>query len=246
MDNVYSSAYYDWKAPIRSLVLKENCNFALIFPKDVRTEMSFELYFFRVARIYPLERVYVLPEMASGQKLPAEGSTYLGEDGLGKGDDIFKMAEERPYRILHFGIGVYPKNLKVWKENPAGRVATGWSKITPTKPGDPFDYFDGNLSPFDEPTRVSETVMWLKGSVYFAFRNDEPITVTPKLHILGAGYDTWLLTDKAIADKMVKGVIPCRFISVGGLAEIQYSVPKEWEGKGFIYGLKDIMGLIRG
>jgi hypothetical protein len=243
LDNVYSSAYYDWKAPIRSLVLKENCNFALIFPKDVRKEMTFELYFFRVARAYPLERVYILSEMAPGD---LEDFNYLGEDGFGSGDDIFKMAEEKSYRILHFGIGVYPKNLKVWKQQPSGFTATGWSRITPTKAGDPLDYFDGNLSPFDEPTRISETVMWLKGSVYFAFRNDEPVTVTPKLHILGAGYDTWLLADKAIADKMVKGIIPCRFISVGGLAEIQYTVPKEWEGKGFIYSLKDIMGLIRG
>jgi len=240
---VSEATYYDWKTPIRSLALKENMNFALIFSKNVRKEMIFELYFFRVARTYPLEMVYVLPEMAPGK---LQDFTYLGEGGLGSGDDIFKMAEEKPYRILHFGIGVYPKNLKVWKQQPSGFTATGWSRVAPTKAGDPFDYFDGNLSPFDEPTRVSETVMWLKGSVYFAFRNDEPITVTPKLHILGAGYDTWLLTDKGIVDKMVKGVIPCRFISVGGLAEIQYSVPEEWEGKGFTYSLKDIMGLIRG
>jgi len=237
------ATYYDWKAPMRSLVLKENMNFALIFPVDVRKGMAFELYFFRVARVYPLERVYVLPEMRPGDLIEF---TYLGENGLGSGDDVFAMTEEKPYRMLHFGVGVDPKNVKVWKQQPAGFTATGWSKKTPTRAGDPIDYFDGNLSPFEEPTRVSETIMWYKGSVYFAFRNDEPIAVTPKLHILGAGYDTWLIADRIIADKMVKGVIPCRFISIGGLSEIQYTIPDEWKGKGFRYSLSEVMNLIRG
>jgi hypothetical protein len=171
--------------------------------------------------------------------------TYLGETGLGSGDDIFTMSEERPYRILHFGIGIYPENVKVWKQQPSGVTLTGWSRKIVTKAGDPFDYIDGNLSPFDEPTRISESVMWFKGSLYLGLRNDEPISVTPKLHILGGGYDSWLLTDKSLADKMVKGVIPCRFITVGGLAEYQYTIPEEWKEKGFTYGLTDVMGLIR-
>jgi hypothetical protein len=237
------AAYYDLKAPIRSLVLKENYNFALIFPKEVRKEMTFELYFFRVARTSTLERMYTLTEMTPGQTLDFN---YLGELGLGSGDDIFKMSDERPFRILHFGVGVAPKNVKVWKQQPSGFTITGWSRVVPTKVGDPVDYFDGNLSPFDEPTKASETVMWLKGSVYFAFKNDEPINVTPKLHILGAGYDVWPIADKALADKMVKGVIPCRFLSIGGLAELQYTVPDEWKGKGFTYSINEILNLIRG
>jgi len=134
----------------------------------------------------------------------------------------------------------------VWRQQPAGYTSTGWSRVIPSKAGDPVDYFDGNLSPFEEPTRISETVMWLKGSLYFAFRNDEPVAVTPKLRILGAGYDAWPIIDKAIADKMVKGVIPCRFISVGGLYEGMYTVPDEWLGKGFVYDLETVMALIRG
>jgi len=237
------STYYDWKAPIRSIILKENMNFALIFPIEVRKQMTFELYFFRVARVHPLERTYTLPEIPPNTLIDF---TYLGENGLGSGDDIFSMSEERPFRILHFGIGVTPENVKVWRQQPAGFTSTGWSRKLGTKAGDPIDYFDGNLSPFNEPTRISETVMWYKGSVYFAFRNDEPVSVTPKLHILGAGYDTWLVSDKVIVDKMVKGLIPCRFLSVGGLAEIQYTIPDEWRGKGFKYSLSDVVGLMRG
>ena len=238
------AAYYDLRAPIRSLILKENMNFALIFPVETRKDrMVFELYFFRTARVHPIERVYVLPEMAPGE---LKTFTYLGEAGLGAGDDVFKMSEERPFRILHFGIGVWPENLKVWRQQPAGYTATGWSRTTPTKEGDPVDYFDGNLSPFHEPTRISETVMWLKGSLYLAFRNDESVAVVPKLRILGAGYDVWPITDKSVADKMVRGAIPCRFISVGGLYEGQFTVPEEWRGRGFRYGLSEVVSLIKG
>ena len=237
------AVYYDWKAPMRSIILKENMNFALVFPIEVRRNVTLEIYVFRVARVHPVERVYLLPNMLPGELIDF---TYLGEQGLGQGDDIFLMSEERPFRILHFGIGIYPRNLKVWRQQPSGFTTTGWSRKVVTKAGDPLDYIDGNLSPFDEPTRVSETIIWHKGSVYFAFRNDEPVSVTPKLHILGAGYDTWLITDKAIADKIVRGVIPCRFISVGGLAEIQYTVPDEWRGKGFRYSLSEVLALMRG
>jgi len=244
------STYYDLKAPIRSLILKENLNFALIFPQDTRKEMRFELYFFRVARTYPLERVYVLTdkdgnviEMNPGDTLDFK---YLGEVGLGSGDDIFTMSEERPYRILHFGIGVSPENVRVWKQQPIGYTATAWSRNMPTTAGDPVDYFTGKESPFDEPTKVSETVMWYKGSLSLAFYNGEPVSVAPKLHFVGAGYDTWLLDDKTLADKFVKGVIPCRFITVGGLYEGQYTVPDEWKGKGFSYSISDVKNLIRG
>ena len=237
------AAYYDLKAPIRALILKENMNFALIFPVDVRKAMRFELYFFRVARVSTLERVYVLPELAPGALVDF---TYLGEGGLGSGDDIFAMSDERPFRILHFGIGVYPRNVKVWRQQPAGFTTTGWSRKIPTRAGDPVDYFDGIISPFEEPTKASETVMWLRGSLHLAVRNDEPVSVTPKLHILGAGYDAWLITDKSVADKMVRGYIPCRFISVGGLYEGQYTVPDEWRGKGFVYDAQVVQSLLRG
>lgn len=236
-------AYYDLKAPIRALILKENYNFALIFPIDVRKEMKFELFVFRVARMHPIERVYVLPELESGETIDF---TYFGETGLGTGDDIFVMSDEKPYRILHFGYGVYPPNVKVWKAQPSGWVVTGWSRKLPTKVGDPVDYVDGNISPFSEPTKISETVMWFKGSITFGVRNDESVKVKPKIRFIGSGYDTWLVTDKTLVEKIIKGIIPCRFISVGGLTEIQYTVPDEWKGKSFVIGQQDLIRLIGG
>ncbi|MEO0260698.1 MAG: hypothetical protein ABIM77_08175 [candidate division WOR-3 bacterium] len=245
------SEFYDWRTPIRALVLKENYNAALIFPVDVRKKPSFELFFFRVARASALKREYVLPELTS---YPANypnvaGSlidfVFLGELGPSMGDDIFTMSEERPFRILHFGIGVHPPELWVYRQQPAGYTVTAWSRRVPTKLGDPVDYFTGEESPFEEPTRISETVMWYKGSVNFAVVNMAPVSVVPKLNIVGAGYDVVPITDRAVADKMVKGVLPCRFISVGGLAEVKYTVPDEWKPYVFSYGLEDVLRLLR-
>lgn len=237
------STYYDWMAPIRSIILKENMNFALIFPKEVRKKMIFEFYLFRVARVYPIDRVYVLPELAPNERIDF---SYLGEAGIGIGADIFAMSEERPFRLLHFGIGIYPNNVRIYKQQPTGFVVTGWSRRVPSTVGDPIDYIDGNLSPFKEPTRASETIMWYKGSVAFGFVNKESITVRPKIRILGAGYDTWLIPDQSVFDKVLKGSIPCRFISVGGLSEIQYTVPDEWIGMGFTVAGQDIVKAMGG
>lgn len=235
--------YYDVKAPIRTLILKENYNFALIFPITVRKEMLLELFFFRVARMCPIERVYVLPEIPARTTIDF---TYFGEAGLGGGDDIFTMFEERPYRILHFGYGVYPPNVKIYRQQPIGYTTTGWSRKMPTKVGDPVDYIDGYISPFDDPTKASETVMWLKGSIAFGIKNDEAVAVRPKIRFLGAGYDCWLITDRSIIEKAIKGVIPCRFITVGGLAEITYTIPEEWAGKGYKLSMHDVARIVAG
>lgn len=238
-----SETYIDWKTPIRSLILKENFNLGLIFPIDVRKKPEFEVIFFRVARVAPLKRVYVLPEITPGS---TQSFNYLGEQGFGQGTDIFEMSEERPFRILHFGIGIYPPELWVYRQQPAGFTITAWSKRAVTQLGDPLDYITGEDSPFEEPTRISETVMWYKGSLTLAYINKSPITVTPRFHFLGAGYDLIPIRDKNLADRMVRGTIPARFLTIGGLAEIRYTVPDEWFESMFRYKLEDLQAIMRG
>lgn len=246
--SVVDVSYYDLRTPIRALVLKENYNFALAFPVDVRKDVKVELYFFRVARVWQLKRVYVFPELPPYSP-PVTGVidfTFLGEAGPGVGDDVFTMFEERPYRILHFAVGIHPPKLRVYVQQPSGYTVTGWSRKVPTGIGDPVDYVTGEDSPYQEPTRAAEFVMWMKGSINFGLVNAGPVSAYPRFNIVGAGYDAWLLTDRMLADKMVKGVVPCRFISVGGLAEAKYTVPEEWKGRGFTYGLSEVQALLRG
>jgi len=79
------------------------------------------------------------------------------------------------------------------------------------------------------PTVASETVLHYKMSLHLGFINRSTRDITPILRILGAGYDTIQITDKVFIEKILAGIKPCRFITVGGLRVFTYSVPEEWE-----------------
>lgn len=227
----------DLLKPITEVVLKENENLALIFP--VTGLKEFDLYFFRVMRSFILHRVYdsEIPEIAAGGSLDFRflGATTFGDSNAvpptpSTGDDILEVREERPFRILHFGIGIMPGDIGIFRSQPGGNVQTGFGYETPTVVTDKFDFVPGFLSPYDLPTVSSETVMYYKSSVHMGMRNDADMARRPSLRFLGKGYDTLPLTDRSFIDKMLAGIKPCRYVTVGGLRVFSYAVPEEWEG----------------
>ena len=217
----------DLLKPITEVVLKENENLALVFP--VTGLKEFDLWFFRVFRSYILHRVYdsELAEIAAAGNVDFN---YLGVTAMGSGDDILEVREDRPFRILHFGIGVEPGEIGIFRSQPGGNPQTGFAYKTPTKVTDKFDYVPGHLSPFDLPTISTETVTYYKSSVHIGLKNDADRAVRPSLRILGKGYDVLPLTEPGFVQKMLAGIKPCRYVTVGGLRVFTYTVPKEWEG----------------
>jgi len=228
----------DITTPITKVLLKENDNLALIFPKNIADEPKFELYFFRVMRRYPLHRVYdKLSELAPGETIDFN---YLGEAGLGSGDDVLSVWEERPFRILHFAVGVKPSNIWIYKAQPADVPQTGFAYKTPPKVGYDYDFIPGELSPFECPTVATETVLYYKASVQFGFKNNSAFTVKPVLRILGAGYDCIPITDREFINKMLAGIKPVRYLTVGGLRYFDYTVPEKWKGNAVIVDAETI------
>jgi len=218
----------DITTPISKVLLKENDNLALIFPKNIAEEPKFELYFFRVMRRYPLHRIYDdLPEMNPGATLDFN---YLGEGGLGVDKDILTVWEERPFRILHFAIGIKPSNIWIYKAQPADIEQTGFGYKTPPEVGDKRDFIPGELSPFENPTVATETVLYYKASIQLGFKNNAAFTVKPIIRLFGAGYDCIPITDDDFINKMLAGIKPVRYITVGGLRYFEYTVPEEWKG----------------
>lgn len=217
----------DLLKPITEVLLKENENLALIFP--VTGLKSFDLWFFRVMRSYILHRVYdsELTEIAANGTV---AFNYLGVTGIGTGPDVLEVWEERPFRILHFGIGIIPGEIGIFKSQPGGTPQTGFAYETPTAVTDKFDFIPGFLSPFDLPTVASETVTYYKNSVHIGIRNFADMAKRPSLRILGKGYDTIPLTDRGFIDKMLAGIKPCRYVTVGGLRIFTYSTPDSWKG----------------
>ena len=212
---------------ITEVLLKENENLALIFP--VTGLQEFDLWFFRIMRSHVLHRVYnsELSEIAAAGTVDFD---YLGETAIGTDDDILEVWEERPFRILHFGIGVMPGEIGIFRSQPGGNPQTGFAYETPTKVTDKFDYVPGHLSPLDLPTVAAETVTYYKSSVHIGLKNDADRAIRPSLRILGKGYDVLPLTETVFVDKMLAGIKPCRYLTVGGLRVFTYTTPDEWKG----------------
>jgi len=235
----------DILTPITRVLLKENDNLALILPRDIGKKPTFELYFFRVARRYVLHRTYdsELPTISAGGTVEFK---KLGETGLGAGDDILTIWEERPFRILHFGFGIRPSEIWLYKSQPSGFPQTGWGYMEPPDVGDKRDYVPGYLSPYDSPTTATESVLYHKLSLTIGLKNDSSRDIRPSLRILGAGYDVIPITDKTFIDKMIAGVKPVRYVTVGGLSMFTYVVPDEWKGNGVVVDKETIEKVMRG
>lgn len=216
----------DISQPIVKVLLKENENLALIYP--VTGLESFDAYFFRVMRRYPLHRVYDGTEMPTLTAGSTQTTAFLGSTGMGTGEDTMEIWRERPFRLLHFGYGVTPDEIGVFKAQPADYVQTGFAYETPTRVTDKFDFITGDLSPYEEPTVFTETILHYRMSLHLGFNNRSDRTIRPSLRILGAGYDVIQLTAKAFIDKIIAGIKPCRFITVGGLRVFTASIPEKW------------------
>jgi len=207
--------------PILDAILEENQNLALIFPEDIAENPTFALYFFRVMRRYPLHRTYdsELSEIPAGETVDF---TYLGETGLGSGDKILEIWEERPFRILHFSFGIRPGEIWLYRAIPADVPQTGFGYESKPSVGDKYDYIPGYLSPYDNPTVATETIVYKDLSVYIGLKNDASRPIRPSLRLLGAGYDVMPITNKEFIEKMLSGRVPCRFVTVGGLSFFEY------------------------
>lgn len=73
------------------------------------------LYFFRVAsetRYY--QRYTSLSSIASGSTTPTNGYDFLGDTGVGSGDDIFRV-ETDDWHLMHFGFGTRHPDLQVFQ-----------------------------------------------------------------------------------------------------------------------------------
>jgi len=232
--------------PITKVLLKENDNLALIFPKDI-TKGEFTLYFFRVMRRYPAYQIYT--ECSTLEEYGTDGYyvdfNYIGTNGLGSGDNILDIWEERPFRLVHFGIGITPGWVWLYRAIPADVRQTGWGYEAPPKVTYKRDFVPGSKSPFEMPTTATETILYHKLSVYIALLNNGPVDTKPILSFVGAGYDVIPITDRDFIDKMLAGIKPVRYLTVGGLRSFDYVVPEEWKNNA-VHVDKEVIETIMG
>jgi len=214
------------KTPILDVILREQEITGLIFPVSGFKEV--DIYFFLVARRFPLHRTYdeELPEIPAGG---TQDFDFLGEGGMGSGDDILRVWEQRPWRIYHYAIGIRPDEIWLYKQQPPGVEQMGFAYETPIKVGAKRDYIPGYLSDYDNPTVATESVVYRKMTAHYGFKNNANRRIRPSLRILGAGYDCMQIVAEPLINKLLTGEIPFRPLTVGGLSYFTYTVPDEWE-----------------
>jgi len=77
-------------------------------------------------------------------------------------------------------------------------------------------------------------------SLQLAFKNNAAFTVKPVIRLFGAGYDCIPITDRDFINKMLAGIKPVRYITVGGLRHFTYTVPEEWKGNEVVVNAETI------
>jgi len=231
--------------PIEEVLLKESERLALIYPVDVAKEPKFELYFFLVMRRATLDLRYdeELSEISAGGKLEFN---FLGETSFGKGDDLLEVPEERPFYLSHFGVGISHGDIWLYRQQPADEVIEALNRPK-VSIGDKREFVDGYTSPYDCPTTATETVMHYKSSVRFGLYNSSARPIRPSLRIFGAGYNVVPIVDRVIIDKMLAGVKPVRFITIGTVKRtFTYMIPPEWKPNVVVVDRAVIEAALRG
>jgi len=213
---------------VSEVLLKEGQYLVLVVPY---TELQFKTIVFRIAGSTPLIMEYdKIGYINPGGKLDYN---YLGYDGFGLGDDMLTIDDTVPgytWKIYHFCIGVKPSFIRVYWQVPRGEKQMSWIYGTwIVSPGVDYDYFDGYMSPYDEPTDAAEFVLFHGLSLAFAFYNNGPYRAKPIIKIQGATYDVQPIKDEEIIRKVFRKELPSKFIYVPrGMRPVRIEYPRAW------------------
>lgn len=175
------------------------------------------LYYFQVSRQTRYYQEYTsLSNITSGSQSPSSGFDYLGDTGVGSGDDIFRM-ENDDWHLMHFGVGTNHPDLHVFHAvspksngNPAQERNGQDEDIVPGT--DDRGWYSSVHIPdkYDPPAftervsfRNSDSGEWLQ----WAFDNDGASTLSGgnlTLFFSGRGYKVHPVTNRQKQDLMLQ------------------------------------------
>lgn len=213
--------------PIAERVLRPNMNLALVLATDRTTaEGEVKAWFFRVMRAVPLHLVYdsELSSIAPGANLT---QNYIGVGGFGSGDDFLQVPDDYPFRVYHYAIGLKPSGIWLYRQYAGVLQKVLYPKVAQAL-GNKYDFIDGTLSPYDEPTVAAEDVIVKGVKVMYGFKNDAAFDIRPSIRLLGVGYDVLPITESACIDKLISGAIRCTYLTLGGFRTFTFTKPREW------------------
>lgn len=177
------------------------------------------LYFFRVgSETRYFQRYTQLSDLPSGNTNPTNNYDYLGDTGVGTGEDIFRV-ETDDWHIMHFGFATNNPNLQVFTAispesngNPA-QDRTGQDEDIVPGTDDRGWFSQAMISDQFDPPSMTELVAFKNGEdrdgefLQWAFYNDGPNTLSGgdlTLFFSGRGYKLQPVVDAELRDIMLQ------------------------------------------
>lgn len=175
------------------------------------------LYFFRVASETRYFQKYTsLSSISSGSTSPTNGYDYLGDTGVGSGDDIFRISTD-DWHLMHFGFATAHPDLEVFKAvspNANGDPAqdrTGQGEDIVPGTDDRGWYSQKQIADQFDPPAFTERVSFRNDKdgefLLWAFHNDGGSALSGSqldLYFTGRGYKLQPVTDPEVQDLMLR------------------------------------------
>lgn len=242
------------KKQMSDVLLYTGDNLILLFPTKTAGAVAGQsppagrAFFFKILAADRLNQVYK-------QILAAETNTnylakqtgldydYLGEDGLGDGDDVLRI-EDDPWWLYHFGYAPLQDSLRVYKKLEIGPNITGWEYRIRDEPdpeaGDDYGFIKGaEVVNYWDPPVETETIAFRSkeaGKMWqFGFYNEsDELRIHPILNVVGRAYKLIPIIHEDTMRKMLIGKIPRRLITIDGLHSYteETIIPREWKAVG--------------
>jgi len=162
-------------------------------------------------------------------------------------DVLYLPGSPTNLQLLHGAIGVKPNRIRVYPRYPQSEAFMGkWPSLQPpqTQNGDPFAYFDGVDSPFEEPTDYRELVIIPRLHLSFVFYNPgEDSPTQPLLNLRFCLYNIQQFNpagspyERALIGRIARRDTPASFLTAGSA---ESPIPFQKAATAYPYGVIDI------
>lgn len=172
---------------------------------------SVRAYFFRVARVATLtyDPYDQIGSLSDGETV---GFDYLGDTGVGSGDDIFRISRD-DFQVYHFGVAPNTPDLRMYysvdPQRAGDRAFEYETDAQDVSPGDDRGFSDGRMvgDRFDPPVRTERVAIRNEKEgrfLQFGFEATEALTATEtELTVTGRSYKLFPVTDADTQDAML-------------------------------------------
>lgn len=165
---------------------------------EVRTKDS-EIWFFQVSDVAELTyEPYTIRGQDGTERVPLDPGEGLNYQRFwdSNGDDILRV-EDESWRVYHYSVGIKQDYVRIYPRIPDNQNGGAWDWLSGSQPdptsGDPYGYFTGSDTDFDDPTIALEAVTWendARSPMQYGYYNEHTqLRVRPKISITGFAYD---------------------------------------------------------